>query len=124
MRSVSHWTLRYVASRIRVFFSEKLKPNDPWWLTLRAVCFLDSLLRPTDVAVEFGAGRSTLWVARRVSKLTSVEDNCEWFQCVKEKLRVAALSNVDLLYRPRDVPDADGAKVAYVCVLDSSQIRA
>jgi predicted O-methyltransferase YrrM len=120
MRSISHWTPRYVAARIRLWIGEKLRPNEPW-LTHQAICLLDGLLRPKDVGIEFGAGRSTIWISRRVSKLTSVEDNFEWYRHVSRKLQVEALGNVDLLYRPRDVADADGAKAKYVCVLDTIQ---
>ena len=116
MRSVSHWTPRYVLARSREALDHKVRPADPW-LTREAIGLLDRLLRPTDVAAEFGSGRSTPWIARRVAKLTSVEDNAEWFRIVTDKLKAAGRDNVDYLHRPRDVADVDGAKSAYVRVL-------
>ena len=116
-RTFKHWTLRYVLARSREALDHKTRPADPW-LTREAIGLLDRLLRPTDVAVEFGSGRSTAWFAKRVGRLTSVEDNAEWFAIVTEKLQSAGQANVDYLHRPRDVPDADGATAAYVRVLD------
>jgi predicted O-methyltransferase YrrM len=117
LRTFKHWTPRYVLARSREALDHKTRPADPW-LTREAIGLLDRLLRPTDVAVEFGSGRSTAWFASRVAKLTSVEDNAEWFAIVAAKLRAAGQGNVDYLHRPRDVPDDDGANAAYVRVLD------
>lgn len=116
-RDFRHWTPRYVLARSREVIDHRARPADPW-LTREAIGLLDRLLRPADVAVEFGSGRSTTWFAKRVGRLTSVEDNAEWFRIVTEKLKAAGQANVDYLHRPRDVPDTDGAKAAYVRVLD------
>ncbi len=79
---------------------------------------LDQLLRGTDVAIEFRAGRSTPWIAQRVGKLTSVEDNEEWFRRVSNKLSAAGITNVDLIHRPRGVADVEGMISAYVHEFD------
>ena len=117
MRNYSHWTPRYALARLREEMDRRINPNDPW-LTREAIDLLSRLLRITDVALEFGSGRSTLWFAKRLAKLTSVEDNAEWFQTVREMLRSERINNVDLVHCPRDVPDVDGMKAAYVGLLD------
>jgi predicted O-methyltransferase YrrM len=117
VRTFAHWTPRYVAARCREIVDHWLRPEDPW-LTREAIGLLDRLLRPTDIALEFGAGRSTAWIARRVSKLTSVESDDLWFRRVGETLNAGGISNVDLLHRQRDVPEVDGASATYVRVLD------
>jgi predicted O-methyltransferase YrrM len=96
-----HWTLRYVASRLALMGYERKNPDAPW-LTPAAVSILETLLLPTDIALEWGSGRSTAWIAKRVQHLTSVEDNREWFDRVSEKLRADGISNVD--YRFKALP--------------------
>jgi len=74
-----------------------MNPDAPW-LTADAVKILTTLLKPTDVGFEWGAGKSTLWFARRVSHLTSVEHNDHWHATVKERIDAAGLKNVDLVF--------------------------
>lgn len=76
-RSIAHWTSRYILSRLSVMYDEWRNPNNPW-LTRDAVKFLNQVLKPTDVALEFGSGRSSIWFARRIGRLISVEDNNTW----------------------------------------------
>jgi predicted O-methyltransferase YrrM len=61
---------------------------------------LEDRLKPTDVGLEWGSGRSTLWFARRVSHLTSIEHNDRWYKRIKNLLSDKGLDNVDLLYAP------------------------
>lgn len=74
MRSVAHWTPRYILARVRQMIDHKMRPHDPW-LTREAIGLLERLLRPKDKALEFGSGRSTLWIARHVGAVTSVESD-------------------------------------------------
>jgi len=48
---------------------------------------LETWLRPTDIGLEFGSGRSTNWFASRIGHLTSVEDNPEWYQRVRNQIK-------------------------------------
>lgn len=89
-----HWTPRYVWDRSLVAVSQRLHPDWPW-LTRDAVLLLESLLRREDVGLELGSGRSTVWFAKRVARLVSVEDNREWYEKVQAMLRREGLSNVD-----------------------------
>lgn len=65
---------------------EKIYPANPW-LTAKSVELLTQLLKPSDVGVEFGSGRSTVWFAKHLQHLTSVEDNQIWYGKVKSLLR-------------------------------------
>lgn len=116
-KSRKHWTPHYVLSRARVLLDQKRNPDDPW-LTREAIDLLAQLLRPCDVALEFGSGRSTRWIARRVAHVTSVEHDQIWYQAGVDRLKTEALTNVNLLLRPLDVAEAEAAKAAYVRVLD------
>ncbi len=88
MRSFKHWTPRYIKDRLGVIVYEMKNPNNPW-LTKTAIEVLDGLLKKTDVGLEFGSGRSTLWFAKRVKHLTSIEHNKSWY----EKVRLMIVEN-------------------------------
>ena len=117
MRTFRHWTARYLLSRAKVYCYQKAHPDLPW-LTYQANDFLASYLRPTDAGLEFGSGRSTLWFAERVASLTSVENNSQWYQRVKEQLEEKGASHVTYLYRPEDGGEEDPEKSEYVRVID------
>jgi hypothetical protein len=115
MRSFRHWTPRYIKNRLTDFYYEKTHPSQPW-LTRTANEILDSYLKKTDVGLEFGSGRSTLWIAKRIAHLTSVEDNDAWAANVLKMLTQAGLANVDYRFFPIDSSDARASK--YVKVAD------
>ncbi|HWQ10611.1 MAG TPA: hypothetical protein VN436_15930, partial [Holophaga sp.] len=48
------------------------------WLNAGAVRFLDRHLAPDMAGFEWGGGRSTAFVARRVARLVSVEHKAKW----------------------------------------------
>jgi predicted O-methyltransferase YrrM len=117
MRSFAHWTPAYIGARVEEIIDHSLYPADPW-LTREAIDLIERLLKPTDVAVEFGAGRSTRWIAQRVACMTSIESNPVWQARVATMLEKAGLTNVDLLLCPNDVDEERGAEANYVRVLD------
>jgi predicted O-methyltransferase YrrM len=114
-RAFGHLTPRYIASRLRHLQHLRRHPDQPW-LTPQANEMLESLLLPSDVGLEFGSGRSTIWLARRVRFLTSVEHDAGWHALVRKQLDGNGLSNVDYLFRPMDVDEAQGTESAYVAV--------
>ena len=102
MRSIRHWSPRYILNRIRLAVNERLDPQAPW-LTASMVVILSSWLKETDVGLEFGSGRSTAWFAQRISRLISVEHDARWHKLVSERLRAAALaSRVDYRFASAD----------------------
>lgn len=113
MRYMRHRTPRYVCNRTRQMLYEHAHPGDPW-LTPEATRLLTSMLRPSDEGAEFGSGRSTIWFAERVAKLTSVEHDEEWYATVSEKLKKLELANVDYIFAPRDQPVELGGTSEYV----------
>jgi hypothetical protein len=64
-------------------YDEARNPENPW-LTKQAVHFLSQTLRADDVGIEFGSGRSTIWFARRLRHLISVENNPLWYAKVSD----------------------------------------
>jgi hypothetical protein len=65
-------------------------------LALPAVIAIDEFLRdkPNPEILEYGSGASTMWLARRASKLVSVEHDELWYQFVSE--RTAGIASVTL----------------------------
>jgi predicted O-methyltransferase YrrM len=57
-------------------------PTAPWW-PRAAINAMDSLLRPSDTCLEWGSGRSTVWVAARTKKVHSIEHDATWFERVR-----------------------------------------
>jgi len=84
-RSFSHITPRYVYDRLTVMLEERINPSNPW-LTSTSVRLLVELIKPSDIGVEFGSGRSTVWFANRLKHLTSIEDSAAWFNKVEKLL--------------------------------------
>src|SRR5579862_909721 len=72
------------------------------WLAYAAIDFLDDFLKPNMTVCEYGSGGSTLFFARRVKWVFSIEDNQEWFRVVSEKLRAKSIGNVTMKFCPCD----------------------
>jgi predicted O-methyltransferase YrrM len=77
LKRIRHWSPRYVRDRLSVMTYERQHPEAPW-LTPQIIEILDTWLRPEDIGVEWGSGRSTLWLGSRVADLTTIEDNSTW----------------------------------------------
>lgn len=70
----------------------------PWW-NVAATRDAETYLRahPDARVFEYGAGASTVWLARRARSVVSVEHHAEWHRLLTKK--VAALDNIRLLHR-------------------------
>lgn len=85
-------------------------PELPWW-PFTAVEAIEALLQPDWHVVEFGSGMSTLWLARRVAHLLSIEDDPDWYAHIAARLREEGLDNATYAFR-RDSAYYDLATVA------------
>jgi predicted O-methyltransferase YrrM len=88
-------------NRVMLAVYERQAPAAPW-ITRQACEFLAGWLKPHHVGVEWGSGRSTLWFARRVARLTSVEHDTAWYENVRAQLELQGISNVDYYLAPID----------------------
>lgn len=110
-------TPRYLKDRLRENVTRRRRTEEVPWITPDAIAALSTLLRPTDVGLEFGAGSSTVWFARHTAAVTSVEPSIEWYDAIAKKLAEAGLGNADL----RHVPGVDGSpehRAAVLAVVD------
>lgn len=116
MRRFRHWTPTYIRDRIAVMRYERANPEAPW-LTQEMTQVLNSWLERHHVGLEFGSGRSTLWFAARVRRLTSIEHDLAWHAAISPRL--AELRLMDIVdYRLYGDGASDGKGTRYVGVVD------
>lgn len=111
MRSFRHWTLSYACDRAAEAWYRRRNRDSPW-LTPAAIAILESWLRPGDVGLEWGSGRSTRWIGVRVARLVSVEHHATWYEKVRQQLP----ASVELYHCV--VTNAGDAQCAYVRTAD------
>lgn len=97
-RSFAHWNARYLYDRARQKLLIRRNPDWPW-VTAEAVRMLEQLLRPDDVGIEYGSGRSTLWFAKRLKRIVSVEHHQGWFEKVEAMIAEQGASNAKVVLR-------------------------
>jgi hypothetical protein len=78
------------------------------WITFPAMRWLTSYLRPSMSVFEWGSGGSTLFFARRVARVVSIEYDVGWCEAVATRLRAHGLRNAELRHLPPE-PGDDGA---------------
>lgn len=76
------------------------------WFSYSSIDFLDSWLEPHMTVFEWGSGGSTLFFARRVKQVVSVEHDPVWHERLGDRLRTADIDNVTLLLRSASFDDA------------------
>ena len=99
-RSFRYWTTRYIINRLQLMLYECTHPDSPW-ICQDAIQILDNWLKPTDIGLEWGTGRSTIWLASKVTHIISVEHDPNWAETVMKKLHDHGLTNcVDYNFLP------------------------
>jgi hypothetical protein len=78
-----------------------LTMNIPW-LTYGAIGWLNKYLRPDMKVFEYGSGGSTIYIARRVKELVSVEHSSEWFGRVSRVIQQRRISNSTIILAEPD----------------------
>ncbi|NJL84701.1 MAG: class I SAM-dependent methyltransferase [Chloroflexaceae bacterium] len=72
------------------------------WMNYAAIAFWEETPKKEFILFEFGSGYSTIFFARLVNKVTSVEYDRAWFQTVEAKIP----DNATLIFKEKDI---DGA---------------
>lgn len=65
------------------------------WLVFGSIDFLEDWLQKDMKMLEYGSGGSTLFFAKRVDTVYSVEHDPEWFTITKSAIKAAGIKNVD-----------------------------
>ena len=125
-RNLGFWfrNPRLIPARIVYWLWERLNPDKPW-LCPGTIRFCEHNLSNTMQGLEFGSGRSTAWLARRLGYLTSIEHSAAWHSQVRTDLQRQQIRNVDYQLIPLDHPEVEPERSAYdplptyVAILDS-----
>lgn len=96
-RSIRHWTPRYIWDRTSLWAYERANPDSPW-LVRSMIDVLSTWLHPQDEGLEFGSGRSTVWLAKRVKFLTSIEHDKNWYEKVDGRIS-NRFTNINLILK-------------------------
>jgi len=76
---------------------QEIKLRDHPWMSAKATKFLESILTARTSMLEIGAGGSTIWLAKRVKKLVSLEHHIEWHKAVSKELMKRRITNTTLI---------------------------
>ncbi len=104
--------------RLAVAWYERKYPDRPW-LTSLAISILTSWIRQSDEILEFGSGRSTLWFGKRVSALTSIEHDEEWYGKIARMAKEAGVANLDYRLIPTHEREAVTPNHQYPAAVNS-----
>lgn len=81
-------------------------PNRPW-TTQASILFFDKILTKDMIGLEYGSGRSTLYFARKLKKLVSIEHYENWYNKVEKELKEHNINNVEYhLIVKQNTPDS------------------
>jgi len=69
--------------------------NNIPWLTYSSIEWLEKNLKPNMNTFEWGSGGSTIFFAKRVNKITSIEHDNEWYKDVSRKINDEKIVNCD-----------------------------
>jgi predicted O-methyltransferase YrrM len=83
---------------------------------------LANYLKHTDIGLELGSGRTTIWFALRVGHITGVEYSEAFFRKVNTMLGSLSLENkVTYYHAPKDKGNEDGGSSAYAEIIDTAE---
>ena len=85
------------------------------WFSYAAIDFLEKNLRPEMSVCEYGSGGSTIFFAKRIKSVFSIEDNSMWHQLVSERLKKLDIHNAEMVLFPFNFKNPAGfEKSAYM----------
>ena len=96
---VEFWMRRLFSSIFYFHTYRILHPQNPFFTPI-AIRKIETLLNIDTQIFEWGSGISTIWFAKRVKNLISVEHDKEWYRKGLSSLKKVGLTNVDLIFSP------------------------
>lgn len=77
------------------------------FMSRNEIKLIATLLRPTDVMLEWGCGGSTLYFSRYVQRYYSIEHDEQWWRTTQRALQRHSRTNVHLMLVPPNLPLTD-----------------
>ncbi len=96
-----HWTPTFAVNKLIQKFQTKKEKDCPW-ISYDTIKFLKQYLRPEDIILETGSGRSTIWFSRLVKKVVSIENHDGWYQQIKGQMAEEEITNVEYYLESKD----------------------
>jgi predicted O-methyltransferase YrrM len=78
-------------------FSQDESGNPLPWMTYPFIEFISDKLDKNHKIFEFGFGASTLFFAKKVTKVVAIESNAMWFKMMQIKLKDQSIKNIDII---------------------------
>jgi len=75
--------------------------------------YLDELLTADSEVIEFGAGGSSLYIAKRVQSLQVYENDGMWYKAVLEEIKKGHIANIMIFLDPDYSKDFRGIKPCF-----------
>lgn len=97
-----------------------LNPGVPW-TTPASVKIFSKLLNKEMTGLEYGSGRSTLFLASRMKSLVSIEHDELWYERVQKAIADKGVTNVDYHLIPRNQTGANEMKRAFLGKLEQEK---
>ncbi|HET6991610.1 MAG TPA: hypothetical protein VFJ43_09820, partial [Bacteroidia bacterium] len=91
----SHGPHTVISGILRLGFG--IRPEKPW-LPYSVIETLDHFLDKNSRVLEFGSGMSTLWYAKRIKEIFSIEHDFHWHKIVLKKIQKQGNTNVHLKF--------------------------
>jgi hypothetical protein len=126
-RELSAPYLRYRLFRplLKAFFRlHRLSYKPSPWIAPAAAAILNKLLKPDMTGFEWGSGSSTVFFARRLKQLTSLEHHQAWFNKVEKWLKEEQIKNVDYVQVSIIYPKGTGETDGYQKAIKEEQVKA
>jgi tRNA A58 N-methylase Trm61 len=70
--------------------------NELPWITYQAIEFFNQNLKKNHLIFEYGCGSSTIFFAKKVKKVVSIETNEIWFEIINKKIKEQNIDNVEI----------------------------
>jgi len=93
------------------------------WIVPEAIQTLHYFTQPHHEVLEYGAGGSTLFFARRAKHVTSIENSSEWAAKVTAAAGQKGLNNISMYVAPttEDCPDLTG-RLFDIALIDCCEV--
>jgi hypothetical protein len=101
------------------YYKSIRRNNDPLnydqpWIVFKAKAFLDGILKSDMTVWEYGSGSSTLYFARRVKQVYSVENDEKWFAHLSARIEAAHVNNVHYTLAEAEMPNDKSLNSIYI----------
>ncbi len=84
---------------------DSVKAQIPY-MPYRAAAWLESYLKPDMSVFEYGSGGSTIFLARRVRRLVSIEHDADWHSRISSLISELGITNCEYVLRESEQPPA------------------